>query len=155
MTKCRRTDFDPVDAEASLEHVLVSGVVFGAGIMRRHPKSACGPSIDGGASSSGLVRRIGGRWGVGFGSLAGLGKQDPKPSERGEEEREHAAGVPGGNARMPGMGERSGDGLEALVGGNDLPDVVSTGAELNERHGHGGRGSLRSGWHPRGRAMVS
>ena len=51
--------------------------------------------------------------------------------------------------------EGSTDHPETITIGHDPSDVVTTRTELNERHGHGGRGSLRSGWHPRGRAMVS
>ncbi len=78
------------------------------------------------------------RRGVGFEFRIGLGHQDTDHPQGGDQQGEHAAGglrVAGAMARVS---ERSGDGPKAIVRGNDLPDVISSGAELNEGHGHGG-----------------
>lgn len=152
MAEGRGTDFDAIDAEASFEHVVVPGVVFGAFSGPRRPKSTRGLAIDEGGPPGAIVRRFrlrfGGRLRIAFGIQVGVGfgHQDADHPKGGDEKREHPAGRTGIGRVMTGMGERSGDGPETIVRGNDLPDVVSTGAELNEGHGHGG-GSLRSGWH--------
>ena len=146
MTEGRGTDLDAVDAEASLEHVVVPGIHRRSDVGTSGSKSASGLSID---ERGTFIRRRQRRRVVDVGGRVGFGGQDAQHPERGDEQRKHAARgswITDGSTRV---GKRSGDGLETVVRGNDLSDVVSTGSELNEGHGHGG-GSLRSGWHLRG-----
>ena len=146
MTEGRGTDLDAVDAEASLEHVVVPGIHRRSDVGTSGSKSASGLSID---ERGTFIRRRQRRRVVDVGGRVGFGGQDAQHPERGDEQRKHAARgswITDGSTRV---GKRSGDGLETVVRGNDLSDVVSTGSELNEGHGHGG-GSLRSGWHLKG-----
>ncbi|MAB71410.1 MAG: hypothetical protein CMJ54_02770 [Planctomycetaceae bacterium] len=149
MAEGRGTDFDAVDAEASFEHVVVPGVHLGADVGTSGSKSASSLSIDERGTPGVFALRLERRGAIRVGGLVGFGGQDAEDPQRCDEQREHAArgsSITDGSVRM---GERSRDGLETIVRGHDLPDVVSTGSELNEGHGHGG-GSLRSGWHLKG-----
>lgn len=146
MTHRFRADFEAIDAEAPLERVVVPGSVLCLGVASVEPKSAGGRSIDGEASTWSIVRGFDDGRRVGIRLILRRGEEDAEHPEGGDEEREYAAAGSSIITPRSRMGERSGDGLETIVGGNDLADVVSTGAELNEGHGHGGL-SLRSGWH--------
>ena len=149
MTEGRGTDLDAVDAEASLEHVVVPGIHRRSDVGTSGSKSASGLSIDERGTLGTFIRRRRRRGTVGVGGLVGFGGQDAQHPQRGDEQRKHAARGSWITDEPTRVGERSGDGLETVVRGNDLPDVVSTGSELNEGHGHEG-GSLRSGWHLKG-----
>ena len=152
MTEGRGTDLDAVDAEASFEHVVVPGVHLRADVGTSGSKSASSLSIDesGTLGVFGVFAlRLERRGVIGAGGLVGFGGQDAEDPQRCDEHRKHTARGSWNTDGSTRVGERSGDGLESVVRGNDLPDVVSTGSELNEGHGHGG-GSLRNGWHLRG-----
>ena len=149
MTEGRGTDLDAVDAEASFEHVVVPGMHLRADVGTSGSKSASSLSIDERGTPGVFALRLERRGGIGVGGLVDFGGQDAEDPKRCDEHRKHAARGSGINDGSTRVGERPGDGLESVVRGNDLPDVVSTGSELNEGHGHEG-GSLRSGWHLKG-----